>query len=102
MEYRGIQKKVEREEWLNSTPVWVDRPAQKEAGRRKYDGHGIGARMSGRWGGRYAVFNHGVDPQLRIMERLGYMRLLARSENICIPLAVDVQEIYLLFLSKGD
>ena len=26
-EFGGIQKKVERGEWLTSTPVWVERPA---------------------------------------------------------------------------
>ena len=28
-EFGGIQKKVERGEWLTLMPVWVDRPAQK-------------------------------------------------------------------------
>ena len=28
-EFGGLQKKVERGEWLTSTPVWVDRTAQK-------------------------------------------------------------------------
>ena len=56
-EFGGIQKKEERGEWLNSTPVWVDRPAQKEEGRQKYDGHGMGARPIRRGCGRDAVFN---------------------------------------------
>ena len=67
----------------------MDSPAQKEEGRRKYDGHGMGARPSGRVGGRDAVFNHRVDPQLGIMERLGDMTGAAHSENLCIPLAAD-------------
>ena len=29
-EFGGIYKKVDIGEWLASTPVWVDRPAQKE------------------------------------------------------------------------
>ena len=29
-EFGGIHKKLEREEWLTSTLVWVDVPAQKE------------------------------------------------------------------------
>ena len=53
-------------------------------------------------GGRYTVFNHGVDPQMRIMERLGYMMGAARLENLRIPLAADGGEICLRFLSKGD
>ena len=28
-EFGGIQKKLERGEWLTSTPVWVDRPAKR-------------------------------------------------------------------------
>ena len=31
-EFGGIQKKVERGEWLTSVPVWVDIPAQNEEG----------------------------------------------------------------------
>ena len=57
-EFGGLQKKVERGEWLTSTSVWVDRSVQKEEGRQKYDGHGMGARPSGGGGGRDAVFNH--------------------------------------------
>ena len=69
-EFGRLQMKVERGEWLTSTPVWVDRPAQKEEGDQKYDGHGMGARPIGRGGGRDTVFNHGVEQQLRIMETL--------------------------------
>ena len=72
-EFGGIQKKVERGEWFTSTPVRVDRPAQNLDGRRKSDGHGMGESPSGGGGGRDAVFNHGVDPQLRNMDRLGDM-----------------------------
>ena len=36
-EFRGLQKRLERGEWLTSTPVWVERPAPKEEGRRKLD-----------------------------------------------------------------
>ena len=34
-EFEGIQKNVDRGEWLASTPVWVYRPEQKEEGRQK-------------------------------------------------------------------
>ena len=64
-------------------------PAQKEEGHRKYDGHRIEARPSGGGGRRDAVFKHGVDLQLRIMERLGYMTAEARSENLRILLAEE-------------
>ena len=64
------------------TPRWVDRPAQKEEGLRKSDRHRIGERPSGGRGVRDAVFNYRVDPQLRIMERLGEMTAAARSENL--------------------
>ena len=101
-EFGGIHKKVERGEWLTSTPVWVDRPAQKEEGSRKSDGCGMRSRPSGGGSGRDAVLNQGVDPQLRIMEILGDMTATARSKNLCIPLAADGREICLRFLSKGD
>ena len=52
-------------------------------------------------GGRDAIFNHGIDLQLRIMERLGDMTGMALSENLRIPLAADGREIFLRFISKG-
>ena len=42
-EFGGFQKKVERGDWLTLKSGWVDRPAPKEEGQRKSDGHGIGA-----------------------------------------------------------
>ena len=88
-EFGGLQKKVEIREWLTSTPVWVKRPAPKEEGRRKSYGNGFRARQSGRGGGGGTIFNHGVDPKLRIIENLGRMTLAARSENLCLPLGAD-------------
>ena len=46
-EFGRLQKKVEREEWLTSTPLWVERLAQKEEGCQKSDRNGFGARQSG-------------------------------------------------------
>ena len=40
-EFIGLQKRVERDEWLTLTPVWVERPAPKEEGRRKSEGKGL-------------------------------------------------------------
>ena len=40
-------------------------------------------------GGRDAVFNHVVDPHLRIMERLEDMTWAAHSKNLLIPLEAD-------------
>ena len=59
------------------------RPAPKEEGCRKSDRNGLGARKSGRGGGGGTVFNHGVDPQLRIIENLGSMTMSAHLENLC-------------------
>ena len=101
-EFWGLQKNMERGEWLTSTPVWVERLAQKEEGRRKSDGNGFGARQSGGGGGRNTIFKHGIDPQLRIIENMGNMTLAARSENLCIPLAADGREICFRFSSNGD
>ena len=101
-EFGGLQKKVERGEWLTSTPVWVDRPVQKEEGLLKSDGNGMVAMSSGNGGGRNAIFNHGIDLQLQIMERLSDMKRATRSENLRIPLVADGREICLLFLSKRD
>ena len=67
-DFGGLQKKMERGEWFTLTPGWVDRPAQKEEGRRKSDRHGIGASLSGGGDGRGVMFNNRVDPQMRIME----------------------------------
>ena len=100
--FEGLEKKFERGEWLTSTPVWVYRSSQKEEGLRKSDRHGMVERPSGGGGGRDEVFNHRIDPQLRIMERLGYMTGAARSEKLSILLAADGREICLHFLSKGD
>ena len=75
------------------TPVWVERPAQKEEERWKSDGNGFGARPIGGGGGCGAIFNHRIDPQLQIMDRMGDMTVVARSENLRIPLAADGREI---------
>ena len=69
-EFGGLQKKVEIGEWITLTPVWVERSAQKEEGRWKLDENGFGARPSGGGGGHDTIFNHGINPQLWIMERL--------------------------------
>ena len=29
-EFGQLQKKIEREEWITTTPVWVDRPMPKK------------------------------------------------------------------------
>ena len=39
MEFGERQNKLERGKWLTSTPVWVDRTAQKEEGRQKSNGN---------------------------------------------------------------
>ena len=62
----------------------------------------MGARPSGGGGVRDAVFKHGIDLQMRIMERLGYMTGAARSDNLCIPLETEFRDIFLHFLSKAD
>ena len=63
-EFGGLYKKLDRGGRLTLTPVWVDWPAQKEEGSRKLDRNGIGASPSGGGGGRDAIFNNGIDPQL--------------------------------------
>ena len=102
LDFGGLQKKVERGGGLTSTSVWVKRPAQKEEGRQRSDRNGFGARQSGGGGGSDAIFNHRIDPQLRIIENMGNMTLAARSENLRIPLAADSREICLCFSLKGD
>ena len=47
------------------------------------------------------IFNHGVDPQLRIIEHLGSMTQAARTENLRLPVGADGGEICLRFTSKG-
>ena len=70
-EFGGLQKKVERGEWLMTTLGWVNWPIPKEEGRRKTDGHGRGARLSGGGAGRDTAHNIGVDLQLWIMDNNG-------------------------------
>ena len=93
---------MERGKWITFTLVSVERAAQKEKGRRKSDGNGFGARQNGGRGGSNAIFDHGIDLKLRIIENMGNMTLAARSENLCIPLAADGREICLHFRSNGD
>ena len=42
-EFRGLQKRVDRGEWMTSMPVWVEQPAPREKGRRKSEGNRTGA-----------------------------------------------------------
>ena len=82
-DFCGIQKRVERGEWMKSMPVWVERPALREEGRRKSEGNRNGAR------------NHGVYPQLRISENLGILKQVARLENLRLPMGDDGRDICL-------
>ena len=80
-ELRGLQKKVERGEWLTFMSVWVERPATWEEGRRNSEGTRNGAR------------NYGVDLQLRISKNLGIITKFARQENLRLPMGDDGREI---------
>ena len=84
-----LQKRVKRGKWMTSMPVWVERPALREEGRRKLEGNRHGAR------------NNGVDLQLRISENLGILMQAARSENLRLPMGEDGREICLQYISKG-
>ena len=66
---------------MTTTPGWVDQPTPEEEGQRKSDGNGSGYRMSGGGGGWDSVHNIGVDPQLRIMEKLGDIMAAAHSNS---------------------
>ena len=89
-EFQGLQKRVERGEWMTSMLVWVERPAPREEGRQKLEGNGNGAR------------NHGIDLQLRISENLGILTQVERSENLRLPLGADGREICLRYILKGE
>ena len=80
-EFRGLQNRVERGEWMTSIPVGVERPAPREDGRRKSEGNRTGA------------CNNGVDLQLRISENLGVLTQVARSEKLRLPMEADGREI---------
>ena len=67
-EFKGLHKRVERGKWITSMLVWVECPVLREEGRWKSERNEIGARQGGRGVGEGTVFNHGVDPQLRISE----------------------------------
>ena len=56
-----------------------------------------------RWGGKVGtVFNHGVDPQLQIIENMGNMTQAERTEKLCLPVGADGRDISLRFRSKDD
>ena len=101
-EFGKLKKKLERGDYITTTPVWVDRPTPKEEGRRKSDGHGSRYRMSCGGGGRDSVHNIGVEPQLWIMERLGEMTSAVRSDNLRCFMEADGGEICLRYQSKGE
>ena len=101
-DFGGLQKKAERGECITLTPVWVERPAPKEEGRRKLDGNGFGARQSSGGGGGDKISNHGIYKQLRIIDNLGSIVLAAHLENLRLPLGAYGREICLCFSSKGD
>ena len=75
---------------MTSMPVWVERPALREEGRRKSVGHGTGAR------------NHGVDLQLWISKKIGILAQVTRSENLCLPMGADGRDICLRYISKVE
>ena len=87
---------------MTTTPGWVDQPTPEEEGQRKSDGNGSGYRMSGGGGGWDSVHNIGVDPQLRIMEKLGEITAAARSDNIRFPLVEYGRDICLQYHSKVE
>ena len=89
-EFWGLQKRVDRGEWMTYMPAWVYRPAPQEEGRRKSEGTGNGAR------------NHGVDPQLRIRKNLGILTQVAHQENLRLPMGANGREICLRYISKGE
>ena len=89
-EFRGLQKRVERGEWLTSMPSCVERPAPREEGRCKSEGTGNVAR------------NHGVDLQLRISKNLGIITKFERQNNLRLTIGADGREICLHFISKGE
>ena len=100
--FRGLQKRVERGEWMTSMPVWVERPAPREEGSRKSERKGTGAQQGGRGVVEGTVYNHGVNLQLRISENLGILTQAARTENLCLPMWADGREICLRYISKGE
>ena len=100
-DFGGLHKKLKREEWSTKTLVWVDRHTPKEEGRQKLDIYGIRSRMSNGGGGRYLVHNIGVDPQLRLIERIGELISAAHSEKLCCPMVADGREIFLQYYARG-
>ena len=73
----------------------------KEEGLKKSDGHGSVSRLSSGGSGQDSVHNTGVDPHLRIMEKLEEITAASYLENLRYPLAADGREICLRYHSKG-
>ena len=71
-------------------------------GRTKSEGNGIGARQVGTGVIEGTVYNHGVDPQLRVSENLGIMTQAERTENLRLPVGADGRDICLWYISKGE
>ena len=82
MEFVGLQKKVERVDWITTTLVWVDCTTPRKEWQRKSDRQGSGSRMTDGGGLLHSIV---VDPQLWIMDTLGEMKSEARSENLRAP-----------------
>ena len=101
-EFRGLQKRVERGEWLTSMPLWVERPAPREEGRQKSGLNRIGAQQDGRGVREGTVFSHRVDLQLRISNNLGIMTKVACTENLRLPVGAYGREICLQYRSEGE
>ena len=87
---------------MTSMLVWVERPAPREERRGKSEGKGIGARQGGRGVVEGTFYNHGVDPQLRISEKLGIMTQAARTDNLRLPVGADGRETCLRYSTKGE
>ena len=99
-EFIGLQKRVERGEWMTSITVWVEQPAPREEGRQKSEGNGTGALQGGRVVVEGTVYNHGVDPQLQISEKFGILTQAAHTEDLCLPVGADGRDVCLRYILK--
>ena len=100
VKFSSLQKRIERGEWLTTTPVWVDRPAPKEEGLIKLDRSRNGTRLG--IGVRCPVQNSGFEAKLRVMDIFGELITVSCKENLCCPLSADSREICLRYNYKGE
>ena len=98
-EFEELHIRVERGEWITTTPVWVEILAQNSDGRRKSESGGgswrssSGEEKSGQQRQREEERNPDVDPRLRVVEIFQDFLCEANRDGITFPKGADYIEV---------